>query len=227
MRDVIEFLFSSIGKKILMALTGLALCGFLMVHLMGNYLMFAGGEFFNAYSHLLTSKKMFLYTAEAGLILLFVVHMVSAAQVVLENWCARPVGYLKMKSRGEKTRKTLASRTMPYTGAIILAFMVYHIITIKYGPYYDVTYDGKPPVRDMFKVVIDSFMNPYISGLYTIVMAILAFHLYHACSSAVQTLGINHKKINLIVLWGSKLFAIAIGIGFGIIPFAFYYMGGN
>src|SRR5688572_30284087 len=126
---------SSIGTKFLIAFTGLALFGFLVTHLAGNLLILAGPGPFNAYSHKLISNPL-IYVAEAGLALLFVVHIWKTVGNYIRNRGARPVAYEVKKPAGHTSRKTLSSTWMIFSGTMILVFLVLHIKTLKFGAYY-------------------------------------------------------------------------------------------
>ncbi len=117
---LITFLSSTIGKKQVVAVTGLLLCGFLVAHLLGNFLLFAGPDAFNTYSHRLTSTSL-IYFAEAGLTLIFLGHLYLAMRVTYQNKVARPISYYKKSKTGEGAN--FFSRSMPYTGFIMLIFM--------------------------------------------------------------------------------------------------------
>ena len=135
MRCRCRFFSSSIGKKTLMAITGLLLIGFLITHLAGNFLLFdflGGREAYNEYSHLLTSSPL-IYVAEVILLFLLIFHMASAVCVTIKNKKARPESYAKRNNLGEST---FASRTMFHTGVIIFLFLVLHLVTFKFGEKY-------------------------------------------------------------------------------------------
>jgi len=126
------FLSSTLGKKLLMAATGLLLIGFLTSHLAGNFLLLdgiGGKDAFNLYAHMLTSNKL-IYIAEAGLLGIFIVHIVSAIQVSAASRAARPQGYETSENLG---KSTLASRTMLKSGSLILAFLIFHLVGFKFG----------------------------------------------------------------------------------------------
>ena len=124
-----NYFISSIGKKQIMAVTGLGLIGFTVSHLLGNFILFLGADAFNLYAHTLTSNPL-IYIAEAGLLSMFLAHLVLAAVTTLQNRAARPVNYLVHKSSGRG--ETFASKTMGWTGVIILVFLVLHLINFKY-----------------------------------------------------------------------------------------------
>lgn len=208
-----SFLNSSVGKKQIMALTGLGLIGFLLGHLAGNMLLFVGADAFNFYGHKLTSNPL-IYVAEAGLLAMFLTHIGLAFKLVLENNAARPQKYYMKSKTGRGS--TFASSTMPYTGLIILVFVISHLMHFKYGAYYTTIVDGVE-MRDLYRVVIEYFRNPIWVGWYVFAMLALGLHLSHGFQSTFQSLGINHPKYTPIIKKiGCGLCAI-ISIGFSVL----------
>ncbi len=196
-----------------MALTGLALCGFLATHLAGNFLLLLGADAFNTYAHTLMSNPA-IYIAEAILALLFLSHIFMAFKLVIENHNARPEKYyIKVKTgRGS----TFASSTMPYTGMIILIFLVSHLIHFKYGAYYSTVVNGVE-MRDLYRVVIDYFKEPIWVAWYVFAMAALGLHLSHGFQSSFQSFGFYHPKYNKCVKSLGYLFSIIIALGFSFL----------
>lgn len=220
MRSRVSFPFSTIGTKILIAITGLAMFLFLIVHMAANLLLFVGPDVYNGYSHKLISNPL-IYVAEAGLVLLFIVHVFNAVTNWAKNRGARPVGYTKKAWAGHTSRKTVASSTMIYTGVVIFVFTVLHLVTFKYGPWYETTHDGQA-MRDLYTLVVEVFRQPiYVVG-YTVVMALVFLHLRHGVSSAFQSLGWNHPRYNRLILGFGYLFAVLIGAGFALPPIWIY-----
>jgi len=193
-----------------MAITGLGLLGFTATHLLGNLLILAGPDAFNYYAHQLVSNKL-IYLAEAGLAGMFVLHIVLAAILVIQNKGARSVSYYaKTRSgRGE----TIASATMPYTGFIILIFLIIHLITFKYGSNYPTTLDGVA-VRDIYRTVIEYFANPGYVVWYVFAMIVLGIHTSHGFQSTFQSLGFNHPKYTPIIKGISFFYGVVIAVGF-------------
>ena len=141
---------TSVGTKLLLALTGLALVGFLVAHLAGNLLLFFGPEKFNGYSHALISNPLVI-PAELGLVAIFLLHAIKAVLNVVSNRAARRVGYETKRWAGGPSRKSWASTSMIVTGLLTLLFVPLHLITFKYGP----TYVGaEAGVRDLYRLVI-------------------------------------------------------------------------
>lgn len=209
---------SSISKKVVMALTGLALFGFLISHLAGNFLMFAGPKVYNQYSHTLISNPL-IYGAEAFLLLVFVYHMVTALMVSYGNLKARPIGYKTQKSLG---KSTLSSSTMAITGGIILIFLIVHLYSFKFGT--DVAPPSADGVRDLYALVVSRFGNPLYSGFYILCMASLGFHLSHALQSSFRTLGVSHPKYLSAIEFCSVSLGITFAILFSVFPIYFGFI---
>jgi succinate dehydrogenase / fumarate reductase cytochrome b subunit len=225
-KPLFKSLFSTtIGQKIVMALSGLFLVVFVIVHLMGNLSLLVSSEAFNTYTHKLESLGPLLYVVELILLAGFVFHFGLAIIVTLKNWKARGDKYKTLKSAGDPSKQTFSSKTMIYTGAIILIFTIIHVKTFKYGPYYETTIAGEQ-VRDLYRLVIEVFQNlKYVVG-YTAVMILLGFHVRHGFWSAFQSLGANHPRYSALIYTVGILIAFILSIGFLLIPILIYINGG-
>lgn len=216
-----HYFCSSIGRKHLVAITGLLLCGFLVSHLLGNLLLLVGSDAFNLYSYKLFSLGGLLYVIEAGLALVFLVHMYLAVRLNLENMKARGK-YAMKKNTGRGT--TFMSATMPYTGLVLLVFLILHLMNLKFGTNYR-TVVGGVEMRDIYKTTMEYFQNPVNVVWYVIAMTCAALHTAHGFSSAFQSLGWNHgkyfKKVKLI----GYLYAVMIGGGFAFLSVWAYMKG--
>ena len=201
-----QTLWSSIGKKLMMAVTGLAFIGFLMAHLAGNLTIYGGGEAFNAYAEKLHSLGLLLTVFELGLVFFAGVHIVTGIALFLQNRQARPTGYRRYESSGGRT---LSSRTMPYTGLIILGFVIFHLINFSFIDKTD---------RTIFQIVSSAFANPLYVLIYITVMMIVALHVRHGFWSAFQTLGGNHPKYMPAIMVLSIAFGLIVAVGFGFLP---------
>ncbi|GAB4220331.1 MAG: succinate dehydrogenase cytochrome b subunit [Acidobacteriota bacterium] len=224
-----SLLWSTVAKKFLMALTGLALFLFICGHLAGNLLLFVSPEAFNRYSHRLISMGGVLYAIEILLLAVFLLHMYTALVVTWNNWKARPARYSQSTSRGEPSRMNLSSRTMIWSGVVILVFTVIHLITFKYGPGiaegYVVYLDGEP-VRDLYRLVAESFRSPLYAGWYVVAMIVLGLHLRHGFWSAVQSLGLHHPRWTPVIYSVGVAAAVLLGFGFLFIP-VWFFLGGS
>ncbi len=213
---------SSIGSKILIALTGLALALFLVSHLAGNLLFLAGPDAFNRYGHTLTANPL-IYVAELGLVAVFVLHVGKALAGYLANRAARPVPYAKKKwakTKNRASRKSVASATMIVTGTIVALFVVTHLITFKFGPVY-LTPDG---IRDIYRLQVEVFSQPLYVVFYLAAMAIIFSHLWHGLSSAAQSLGVAHTTWTPRVLMAGRLVSAVIAGGFIVIPIFTFFL---
>lgn len=195
---------SSIGKKIFVAGAGLLLCGFLVTHLAGNLFLLVGEEAFNHYAETL-EKNPLLIPAEVVLASLFLGHIFLTLALKLQNRAARPVGY---EVSADKGARTLGSKSMAATGLLVLAFLIIHIKSFKFG--------DKP--NGLFNLVMVSFSDWKYSLFYVLAMGGIAVHLSHGVKSAFQTLGINHPRYTPLIQLAGYGFAVLISLGFAALP---------
>lgn len=215
---------SSVGSKLLIAFTGLALLIFLVAHLAGNLLFLIGPEAFNEYGHKLTSNPL-IYGAELGLLAVFVLHIIKTIGLVMKSSAARPEGYAKKKwakTKNPRSRKSLASSTMIVTGTITLLFVVTHLITFKFGAYYE---SAVPGVRDLYRLQMGVFSNPLYVGFYIVSMGVILFHLWHGVSSALQSFGISSPTWTPRIIAIGRAIAVILGLGFAILPVYTFIVG--
>jgi succinate dehydrogenase / fumarate reductase cytochrome b subunit len=216
---------SSIGSKFLIALTGLFLSLFLVSHLAGNLLFIAGPDQFNHYGHALISNPLIL-VAEFGLVAIFLLHIVKTVTMFAANRSARPDRYATSKwakSKNDRSRKSLSSTTMILTGTITLVFVVTHLFTFKYGPYYE-TAEG---IRDLYRLQLAVFSNPGYVAFYLVAMAVIGFHLWHGISSAAQSLGLDSPQWTPRIVWTGRLLTAVITAGFALLPVYTFVVGRN
>lgn len=197
---------SSVGKKILMALTGLCLTAFLAVHLAGNLSAFAGADAFNGYAAKLHSLGPLLILFNIGLAAVALIHIGIGGILFIENCRARPEGYLLYRNPGGRT---LGSDTMPYTGILILAFVVYHLLKF--------TFVDKSGTT-IFHLVSEAFSTPADVIVYGAAMIAVAVHISHGFWSLFQTLGANSREAMPLIHGLSRLTAVVVGVGFGSLP---------
>jgi succinate dehydrogenase / fumarate reductase cytochrome b subunit len=214
---------SSVAIKCLIAVTGLAMCLFLVGHLAGNLLLFLGPGTFNAYSHLLVSNPL-VPVIELGLALILLLHIYNTAVTWWANRQARPTPYYRRRWAGGPSRKSVSSVTMIYTGAIVLVFLVLHVKTFKYGVYYEVPGGGE---RDLYRLVIEFFRNPVSVLFYEASLVILGFHLWHGFTSAWESLGVHHARFTPAIVWAGRIFTTLVGAGFVLIPLWVFFLGGR
>lgn len=215
------FLQTSVGKKSIVAITGALLLGFVVAHMLGNLQIFLGPDRINSYAKTLQDLGALLWVARIGLLVAFVVHIAMAIKLTLENKAARPVPYAVNKVH----HATLASRIMPYTGTVILAFVIYHLLHFtlaSFNPEYKTLLDEQGR-HDVYKMVIAGFSNPLSSIFYILAQACLALpigHLSHGIFSIFQTLGVNHPNIDARIKFASVAVSLVIFLGNSSIPVA-------
>ena len=217
-----NLLTSTLGRKLLMALTGLFLILFLVVHLIGNLqlLKHDDGHAFNVYAQFMTSNPLIKIISYVNYILILV-HIVWAILLTSRNRKARGgEGYAVNKNSSAWT-----SRNMGILGSIIFIFLVIHLrgfwARMHWGPIDFVDYDGEQ-VKNLYAIVADAYSSASYVALYVISMLILAFHLWHGFASAFQTLGLNHPKYNPIIRFVGRAFAIIVPALFALIPIWMY-----
>ena len=213
-----RLLSSTIGRKLLMALTGLFLILFLAVHLAGNLLLLKNdnGEAFNIYAKFMTSNPLILTISYVNYACILA-HVIWALLLTVQNRKARGgEGYAVIKNSSPWT-----SRNMGILGTFILIFLVIHLkgfwYEMHWGGIPTVNYDGEQ-VKDLYTVVQAAYSKAWYVGIYVFSMLVLAFHLWHGFVSAFQTLGLNHAKYNPLIAFVGKAFAIIVPALFALIP---------
>lgn len=218
-----RFYASSVGKKYVVALTAIALLGFLPAHVIGNLLIFGGKEALNEYAHFLHTfgHGMGIWAFRFGLLGAFLIHVVATIQLVRQNRAARADAYAVKTPQ----RSTAASRTMIVSGLIILAFVIFHLLhyTVKISP----EFKSIPPftlhgekVFDVYAMTVMGFQNIPATVFYFIGVTLLSMHLSHGVASVFQTLGLRTRKTaDLITLLG-KAYALFVWAGFLAVPLA-------
>jgi succinate dehydrogenase / fumarate reductase cytochrome b subunit len=221
--DLQKAFSSSIGSKFLIAFTGLSLLVFLIAHLAGNLLFIVGPDAFNEYAHKLISNPL-VYVAEFGLLAVFVLHIFKTVGMIAGSYSARPQGYAKKKwakSKNDRSRKSVASATMILTGTITLLFVVTHLVTFKFGTYYETT----AGIRDLYRLQLAVFSNPAYVAFYIVAMGVIVFHLWHGTSSAMQSFGVDSPTWTPRVKWVGRGLAVVLGLGFAMLPVYTFVMG--
>jgi succinate dehydrogenase / fumarate reductase, cytochrome b subunit len=223
MKIISNIFGSSLGKKYIMAVTGFALLVFVLGHLAGNLQVFLGPEAINRYGHFLQSNPELIWPARVGLGAMVLLHIWSAAKLSLENNTARPVGYAEYQPVGS----TFASRSMLMSGAIVFAFVAYHLlhftVQVKYinltgQSFVDFTDPEKR--HDIYKMLVLGFSNGWVSGFYILGMALLCVHLSHGASSMFQSLGWTNQAYRPFLDKASRVLAVLIFLGYTSIPAA-------
>ena len=220
-----SFFISSVGRKYLMGVSGLGLIVFVLVHMLGNLLIFAGPKTYNLYAHQL--EQSWIVILEIGLATLFVLHIALAFVLSVKNYLSRSVAYAR-SSWGEK-QTALYQRTLLAQGALILVFVILHLITFKFGSYYEISYDEQT-VRDLFRLVVEVFQQPLAFAWYLVALAVLFFHLLHGLESALKSLGLTESTIVQVwvkrLSWMYALFTVAGYMSQPIYVFFFYTPNG-
>ena len=198
---------TSIGKKLLMAFSGACFIGFLLGHLGGNTTLYFGKEIFNSYAEHLHALGILVNIAEIALLTLLVIHVVTGIVLFFQNLGARPQRYAVNKKAGGRT---WGSATMPYTGVLILCFIILHLINFHFV---DKTHDNT-----IFDIVSKTFAQPSYMAIYIFAMIVVALHVSHGFWSLFQTLGANHPKYMPIITKIGIVLSLVFGFGFGLLP---------
>ena len=216
MKNSERYFQSSIGRKQTVAVTGLLLVFYVILHLAGNLLIYLGPKVFNAYAEFLAGLRPGLYVIEFLLAAVFAVHIYFTYMLVLENIQARGGRYAVEKPKGARS---LATRLSTYTGTILFIFVVMHVrdftLTDHHGVH-SILADGRS--YGLYGVVYNAFSNPLHSEFYIIAMAALGFHLTHGIQSFAQTFGCNHPRYTPMLHAVSNGLGVLIAVGFSTIP---------
>jgi succinate dehydrogenase / fumarate reductase cytochrome b subunit len=215
-----RYFSSTVGTKLLIGVTGLFLAIYMVLHLAGNALIFAGPAIFNEYSHKLISNPL-IVPIEIGLLLVFLLHVYKAVRNYLANSAARPIGYGKKELAGHTSRKNLSSSTMILTGLVTFLFVIIHVKQFKYGTWYLV--EGQDEIRDLYRLEMEVFQNPVWVLVYVIGTLLVALHLRHGIASGFQSLGLDHPLYTRRLTMISLLLAAMVGIGLAFIPVWAYF----
>lgn len=204
------FLGSTVGKKYLMGITGLIWAGFVLAHMAGNLLIFVSHDAYNAYGHALTSGNI-IYIAETVLVLALITHVFMAISLTIANKQAKGSKYAV--SASGKKKVSLASRTMAVQGSVILAFVILHLITFKYGTHYETTVNGVV-MRDLARLMVETFQSPGYVAWYVVALILLGFHLSHGVGSTFQSLGLMEGTYRNLWKKLSCAYAFIVALGF-------------
>ena len=219
MNHLSAFSRSSIGKKIIVAVTGIILIGFIVGHLIGNLQIFLGPEAVNRYAEGLRALGPLLWVVRIFLLAVVVLHIYFTIRLVIDNRKARPEAYAKK----DHVKATFASRSMGLSGLLLLAFIIYHIahFTVRVTDPRFALLKADPLNRyDVYSMMVYGFQNVLVSGIYIVAMFLLALHLSHGSSSFFQSLGLNDKKLTPKLATAGRIFAWLIFAGYTSIPLA-------
>lgn len=204
---------SAIGKKVVMAVTGLIGIAFLIGHALGNLLVFRGPDALNSYSRFLKSTGELLWLVRGVLIVSVILHVIAAYQLTMQNRAARPIGY----ARREPQVSTLASRTMRWGGVLLLIFIVLHILHFTTG---NLRPSGTFSPDDVYMNVVASFRIWWVALFYLVAMVALGAHLYHGAWSSIRTMGLTLPSTDPLHRRAALVVALALWLGFSAIPLA-------
>jgi succinate dehydrogenase / fumarate reductase cytochrome b subunit len=215
MNRLTSFVQSSVGKKVFMSLTGLFLCSFLVVHLVGNLTLLKndGGAAFDAYSHFMSTNGV-IRVLEVGLVLGFIIHIYAGVLVWWQNRQARPAKYAQYRL---KDTTPWASRNTIVTGSVVFIFLVIHLKTFVGG----LRFTDTPP--SAYALVASAFSSGWYSAFYLFALVLLGYHLRHGFQSAFQTLGLRNKRYAGLLDAIAVIFWLIVPIGFAILPVYFYF----
>jgi succinate dehydrogenase cytochrome b subunit len=208
-----RFWRASIGKKVVMAISGVIMFGYLIGHVLGNLQFFAGADKINAYAEFLHHSPGILWGTRAILIVSLIAHVTAAVQLYAQKNAARPQKYAKWSRR----TSSLPSRWMLWTGFAILFFVVYHIMHFTLGvrAVHPTYVEG-----DVYQNVLTAFQTPYVAAIYIVAMALLAAHLFHGLYSMFQSFGVAHPGWTPRIKAFAIIFSLVLAAAFAVIPIA-------
>ena len=210
-----SLLTGSVGRKVLMAVSGFFMLGFVVAHLVGNSTIFVGSGWLNAYAEHLHELGPFVWVFRSFMFLMLCVHITLGVILTLENWGANPGKYAVSK----KLKATFASKTMIWTGLLLLSFLVGHLLqfTVRITP--DIVLAADEVGRfDVFNMVVSSLQITMIAAIYIIAMVVLFLHTSHGIQSFLQSLGLSNEKLQPRYTLVGKLISIIFLVGYGAIP---------
>jgi len=213
---------SSVGTKILIGVTGLALFLYLIIHIAGNLMIFFGPAAFNKYAYTLEGNAL-LPIIEIGLLLVFLLHIYKTVMMYVHNQSARPVAYVKKRYAGPPSRKSIASSTMIVSGLWLFVFLIIHVKAFRFG----VEHPWPAGGRDLYRLELENLASPLMLVFYVISMIIVGSHLWHGVSSAFQSLGADQPRWTPRVLVFGKVMAVLIAGGFIVIAVWAHFTGAH
>lgn len=215
MNRAIQFYRSAIGKKVVMGVTGLIGIAYVVAHMAGNLLVFSGADAINSYAHFLKSTGKLLWIARGVLLVAVVLHVVAAVQLTLQNRAARPDGYVSR----EPQVSTWAARTMRWGGALLLVFIVLHVMHFTTG---DWKPTGSFSSTDVYGNIVSSFRIWWVALFYLLAMVALGLHLYHGAWASVRSLGMSQPSKAPLKRTLALGLAVTLWLGFTLVPVAVF-----
>src|SRR5438045_1345713 len=207
------FYASMVGKKVVMGVTGLIGIGFVVLHSLGNLLVFRGPEAINSYSHFLKSTGELLWALRVVLIVAVVLHVIAAVQLTRQSRAARPIAYTKRETQVA----TIASRTMRWGGALLLVFIVLHILHFTTGT---IRPAGAFSQQDVYANVVTSFRVWWVALFYVVAMIALGLHLFHGAWSSLRSIGVSPPSPRPLERRVSLTIAVLVWAAFTAVPVA-------
>jgi succinate dehydrogenase / fumarate reductase cytochrome b subunit len=215
MFGLIPFFRSTIGKKVLMAASGLFLFAFCVEHVMGALLFFKGPEAINGYGRLLHYSAALVWSFRTGLFVSAVVHITVATQLYLQERAARPVAYQNRRF----LRSSYAARTMKYSGPFLLGFVIFHLAHLTWG--YDVV-PGGFVAGDIYANMLNGFRTGWVALVYVAAVSLLGLHLLHGAHSMFESLGLRHRRVESLLFGFARVAALVIAVGLALAPAAVF-----
>jgi len=212
------FTKTSIGRKVLMAVTGVLMLGFVVGHMIGNLQIFIGQDQLNTYAKALKDLPALIYTVRIVMLVVLIIHVWNAVRLYFENRASRPIAY----AFNNTVQASLASRTQFWTGLGVFLYVVYHLLHFTFivtNPRYAHLTDAAGR-HDVYSMVVLGFQNYLISGVYIVAMFLVAYHLSHAIFSFLQTLGLNNPCVQTTLKRIAYAIAVVIFIGYVSMPVA-------
>lgn len=220
MGNLVFFLQKTIGQRIVLGFTGLGLCGFVLIHMAGNLLILAGPEAYNSYAYNLHKIKI-VEVLELGLAGFFIGHILTAVIVNIKNRMAQGGSYKKRASGEKKT--FLGDRLLVFQGVVLLVFLVLHLLTFKFGVYYETIVNGNN-MRDVYRLATEIFKKPIYVGGYTFALFVLTYHLIHGLPASLKTLGFYHPRYMFGLYILGWVFGLTVVLGFLLPVFYVFFI---
>jgi succinate dehydrogenase / fumarate reductase cytochrome b subunit len=216
MFGLIPFFRSTIGKKVLMAVSGLLLFAFCVEHVTGALLFFKGPNAINGYGRLLHYSAVLVWSFRVGLMLSAIVHVTFATLLYFQELAARPVSYRNRRY----LRASYAARTMKYSGPFLFAFVIFHLAHLTWG--YDVVPGGFIE-GDIYANMLNGFRTGWVALVYLGAVSLLGLHLLHGAHSMFESLGLRHRRIESLLFGFARVAAVAIAVGLALAPAAVFF----
>jgi len=210
---------TSVGTKLLIGATGLFLVIYLLIHIVGNLLVFFGPEVFNRYAYSMEVRNPALPLLELLIVIGFAVHIYKAVTMYVHNDAARPAKYAMKRRAGRPSRKSFASSTMIASGLWLVVFLILHVRAFRFAPETPLAGGG----RDLYAQEMGVLSNPYMVGFYVLSMLVVGTHLWHGASSWFQSLGLDHPRWTPRVLAAGKVLAVSVSGAFIVIAVWAYF----